>query len=379
MSQILTTSTGKQIALLSRRELDDGGRVIAPGKKLRAFCPIHGSDHQRSLSIDPASGWGQCYACGMRVVVEEFNPRLAQELRERWGTTLSEQGQHPTVLRSRGTRPQPPGNQEQEAATRPSWQQEEYRALSRIQPQMREAFVSYRWGDSWQAQAYLHFRGIPLDVAARTEVGYLPQTLLDLTESHASRSSLQRWSERLLFPLYSPEGNGFIGRSIWRWQLGMEESVHKALLEDLPGAPRRWLKTRPAGWVSIRPVLLASCIIVVEGPFDRLALLAGGFADDEVIALAGTTVNEEWFPSHIKGVLLALDNDGAGQQAMQRLSRSLQHAGIVVQVCPPPLDGMGKDWSQRWRRTQSPDGLEKLYQAYSVLGEHLPPQEPERG
>ena len=39
---------------------DQGGGVKS-GKKWRYFCPIHGSDNQRSFEYDPETGKFKCY------------------------------------------------------------------------------------------------------------------------------------------------------------------------------------------------------------------------------------------------------------------------------------------------------------------------------
>src|SRR5436190_6522993 len=38
-------------------------KPIRQGRRARAYCPFHGSDQQRSLSIDLDSGRFQCFAC----------------------------------------------------------------------------------------------------------------------------------------------------------------------------------------------------------------------------------------------------------------------------------------------------------------------------
>ena len=75
--QTITTRHGKNITLLSQRELR---APCGSGEYVRAYCSIHGSDHQRSLSIQRASGWGHCFACQATVLVEEWNPTVAARL-----------------------------------------------------------------------------------------------------------------------------------------------------------------------------------------------------------------------------------------------------------------------------------------------------------
>jgi hypothetical protein len=57
------------------------------GHVLRALCPFHGSDHQRSLRVTRASGRFVCFACGAWGYLEEA--------RERW----QEEQQHQAALR----------------------------------------------------------------------------------------------------------------------------------------------------------------------------------------------------------------------------------------------------------------------------------------
>src|SRR5215472_8576329 len=143
-------------------------------------------------------------------------------------------------------------------------------------------------------------------------------------------------------------GGGYIGRSLWHWQQGMNETVHKTLL-DRPGSPKRWIKTNPAGWFSADFEQLPQTIMLVEGAFDRLTLLAAGFPAADIIALVGTAVQDSWLPAQVKTVVLALDGDDGGKEASSRLAVQLALAGIHVQVCPLSQDAWGKDWNERWQ------------------------------
>lgn len=146
----------------------------------------------------------------------------------------------------------------------------------------------------------------------------------------------------------------------------MDENIHKALLEACEDAPRRWLKTNPAGWFCAPPVDFAPCIIVVEGGFDRLALLEAGFAANEVVALAGTAAQADWFPPQVKGLVLALDADRGGLAGIDRLIEQL--ADFELMIFPPPdtEDHLGKDWNERWRRSGFA-GIESLFTAFAHL------------
>ncbi len=358
-----TTRQGKVIYLLSPCDLGD---AVERGERLRAYCPIHGGDHQRSLSIDSSTGWGFCHCCHATVLVETSNPMIADKRGsrdERRGADSDTRSPSPCIA------PLPPSSfrpyqlrRAPPAAPIPHWQQDEVAALVAVAPLMRESLAS-----SEHAQGYLNERGIPLATALASGSGYLSRAVWEQANVAAEqRTLLQRWIGRIVFPLGSPHGGGFIGRTLLRWAPGMDENTHKALL-DRPGAPRRWVKTNPAGWFGFdAPGQLTERVVLVEGGFDRLALLAAGFPARTVIALVGTAARPAWLARsapQVKGVVLALDADDGGKTAMARLADAFRQAGLSVALCPPPHDRWGKDWSERWRRL-GPQSMWPLYEAF---------------
>lgn len=357
MNEIITQHS-RRIQIISQRELRD---PLLAGEYMRAYCHIHGSDHQRSLSINRRTGWGRCFnaACDAIVLVIEWNPTVAGRLLSSYEqATLS-------APHSFAQLPRPPSLSIVQpvlllpAAVPSRWQQQERLALLDLDEPMREALAQ-----SKRARAYLNERGIPLHIAQAAGVGYLPTGLLRLPQAQAQRTLLRRWTDRLLFPLHTPDGQGYIGRSLWRWIPGMDEHVHKSIL-DQPEAPRRWMKTNPAGWSGYDPEHHPRTIIMVEGAFDRLALLAAGMRATEVIALAGTAIRAYWFPAHVSAVILALDADVGGEHATDRLIDQLEQAGIGVESCSPPQDRWGKDWNERWRKIGQA-GVQPLFEARSA-------------
>src|SRR5438874_12327198 len=75
----IRTRQGRLIEILCQSELCD---PVNMGEYVRAYCHIHGSDHQRSLSINTTNGWGHCFnaACNATVLVAEWNKALAKRL-----------------------------------------------------------------------------------------------------------------------------------------------------------------------------------------------------------------------------------------------------------------------------------------------------------
>ncbi|HEX7733241.1 MAG TPA: toprim domain-containing protein [Ktedonobacteraceae bacterium] len=339
------TRQGKRVEIILERELRS---PVDMGERVRAYCHIHGSDHQRSLSITKARGWGHCFnaACGATVLVAEWNRPLANRLLQGVSWGMSPARTVPSLLvpgaRTRPTFVQPMLLPPPRSI--PSWQREECEALLALDEQTRRALT-----ETPRAQRYLRERGIPLAIARTAGVGYLPPALLNRPEMREQRRLLYRWVDRLLFPLTSPEGMGYIGRSLWRWQPGISETVHKTLLEQRAG-PKRWIKTNPAGWFGMESEELPRTVILVEGAFDRLTLLAAGFQAGEIVALAGTALHADWFPARVRTVVLALDGDEGGREASARLGDQLAWAGLDVQTCLSRQDRWGKDWNERWQR-----------------------------
>src|SRR5712692_5449812 len=359
-----TTRRGKVIHRLSLGDLVD---AVESGQRLRAYCPIHGGDHQRSLSIDSSTGWGFCHCCHATVLVETSDPMITGRggsRDERRGADSETRSPPPCVdpfppssLRLDPVRRVPP------ATPIPHWQQDEVAALMAVEPLMRESLAS-----SQRVQVYLNERGIPLAAALASGIGYLSRAVWEQANVAAEqRTLLKRWIGRIVFPLGSPDGQGFIGRTLLRWEPGMDENTHKAVL-DIPGAPRRWVKTNPAGWFGFdTPGRLTERVVLVEGGFDRLALLAAGFPATAVIALVGNAARPAWLARsapQVKDVALALDADLGGKTAMERLADEFRQAGLSVALCPPPHDQWGKDWSERWRRL-GPQSMWPLYKAFT--------------
>jgi len=230
---------------------------------------------------------------------------------------------------------------------------------------MREALASSR-----RAHLYLTERALPPAVALARGVGYLSRAAWEQAQvSKEQQRLLKRWIGRIIFPLGSPDGQGFIGRTLLQWEPGMDENAHKALL-DQPGSPRRWIKTNPAGWFGFdAPACLAERVVLVEGGFDRLVLLSAGFPANAVIALVGTAARPFWlarYAPQVKGVVLALDADDGGAAAMERLAEEFRQAGFIITLCAPPHDEWGKDWSERFRRL----GPQSIWPLYEAITQH---------
>ena len=352
MMHIHTTGQGKVMYTLSLRDLGD---TVVHGARLRAFCPIHGSDHQRSLSIDTTSGPGFCHCCHATVRIQEMETGSKRRWEGDWHIrhAHAERASTCTPVSAHSSHPDSTSDSF-------NWQREEIAALTTLTPQLHASLAS-----SSRARAYLDERGISCAVAEASGIGYLSRSAWEHAALPAAqRTLLTRWIGRLIFPLHSPDGQGFIGRTLLKWEPGMNENTHKDLL-DQPGAPHRWIKTCPAGWFGFaEPACLLEQVILVEGSFDRLALLAAGLPATLVVALVGTVARPTWFTHYapqVHRILLALDADSGGKVATERLAKTFREAGLDVTHCSPPCDGRGKDWSERFRQL-GPQCIWPLYE-----------------
>jgi hypothetical protein len=348
----MSKSVTDQTFVIKAADLRDPVRA---GDYVRAFCHLHGSDHQRSLSIKKENGFGQCFACGAKVLVAEWNSTAAQRFqREMYlpSTPRIRCVQRPIdLLKPIEAKPSIPIQAD-------ALKRNTLALLRELEPYMQRALLRPR------ALAYLAERAIPLEVAQASELSYIPHDAR-LSGKYASLAS--HWRDRIIFPLASPQGKGFIGRSLYSWEPGITEEQHKEMFEEMArqlgdSAPKRYYKTTPAGCFGYDPGRFASCIVMVEGAFDALALFAVGFSRGEVVALVGTPAHVDWIPDQVQSVVLALDADEKGRATAHKLAEELKFAGVAAIKCLPPSDGLGKDWSERWRRSGI-EGVSPIFEA----------------
>src|SRR6266536_1380392 len=213
-------------------------------------------------------------------------------------------------------------------------------AIEVVRPLMQNAL-----GDPLPS-AYLSFRAIPQDLAKREGCLYLPVPK-DAEAREKLGSELLPWCGRMIFPTRSPQRVGYVGRCLRGWKLGMTEGDHKTLLEKYK-IPR--YLTTGGGWAwQEHSGTQTGAVILVEGVFDRLALLAAGL------------------PLSVKSVVAAFDADtaGPGRKATAQFLTKLKLGGVHVVECLPPGDDMGKDASERWRRTGD-EGIDYIIAAWSA-------------
>lgn len=291
------------------------------GHVLRALCPFHGSDRQRSLRVQRRSGRFVCFACGAWGYLEEA--------RERW----REEQQRQAAVRTPPARPRrlpsrrepPPARVSQPVPALPA-----PREPAPARPDLAQQLTAFQEAlPGSRGVAYLQQRGIPLALAQQCGVGYAAPG----TWPHSARD----WrGGRVVFPHTTPDGRpvNLYGRAV-----GTAAQVPKAKRHDhLPGAK---------GYFNAAALRAdAGPLWVCEGAFDALALRAAGVP--HVVAIFGVQGWRWDWVREVRALVFALDADPAGQQQGRQLARQAALRGKQVAVLEPAAYGGYKDASATW-------------------------------
>jgi DNA primase len=293
----------------------EGSRV------LRALCPFHGSDRQRSLRVTQATGRFQCFACGAWGYLEEA--------RQRW----REERQRLAAIRRPPTRPRalqhPRSGPPPASSGAPALAAPQTRAVRPALQNLAQCLATFQAAlPGSRGEAYLRQRGISLVLAQQFGVGYAAPG----TWPHPARD----WKGgRLVVPHTTPDGRlvNLYGRAV-----GTAAQVPKAKRHDhLPGDKGYFnAAALPDG---------EGPLFVCEGAFDALALLAAGVP--RVVAIFGVHGWRWAWVREVRALVFALDADAAGQQ-WRDLARHAALRGKRVAVLPPEAYGGYKDANAAW-------------------------------
>jgi len=311
------TTDGRPI--LRQDDLDRLDPLRWGGGRLRYYCPIHGGDHQRSLSVDARTGLYYCHSC-----------KAGGRLRDHWddeGTT------RPSGRRG-GPRPAAAASDDHTRQLVALLRADAERVATRARPipdharsfidrldALRGALADRRCPGA----AYLRRRGLDPLLAARLGAGY---------------AAPGAWPG---------EGTGGPGRIVYPLRDARTGRIvsllGRACVDDttppLGGrAGKAQLKLRdcPTGvWPSAQATRARRAkqpLVLVEGPADALALLALEDAPP-IVALGGThnPLTLDVLRSLV-GLIIAFDEDDAGRAASRRLATDLDLLGVPHQAPP---------------------------------------------
>jgi DNA primase len=297
------------------------------GHVLRALCPFHGSDRQRSLRVQVHSGRFVCFACGAWGYMETARAQWREEQQRQAAL------QRPPARRQHRLphrQPPPPRSSPPAAARARAAAPSSPPASALEQPALTQHLTAFQASlPGSRGEAYLRQRGIPLALAQQLGVGYAAPG----TWPHAVRD----WrGGRVVFPHTLPDGRlvNLYGRAV-----GTAEQVPKATRHDhLPGTK---------GYFNAVALQEGTGPLwVCEGAFDALALLAAGVL--RVVAIFGVQGWRWAWAREVPALVFALDADTAGQQQWHQLARQAALRGKQVAAVPPQAYGGCKDVSEAW-------------------------------
>lgn len=272
-------------------------RALRQGRYIRAFCPFHGGESQRSLSVDSTSGRFQCFSCQVWGYMEWA--------RQSTHTTYPKQSTYTTYITQSVVSEKKPRNPAQLERLLEPWNQ-----LLPASP----------------AAAYLEDRRIPLALAQVHRLGFAPPG------EWPQRQSASRWPfGRLVVPHSSPDG-----------QL---VNLYSRAVGHAPKPIRHDHLSGSKGYFGAGAFPASARLYVCEGPLDALSLLAAGApAAIAIFGVQGWRFDWDLAEEYV----FALDSDAAGRRALATLARQLRLRGRNVRFLGADQLGGAKDVNDAW-------------------------------
>jgi hypothetical protein len=141
------------------------------GHVLRALCPFHGSDRQRSLRVQVHSGRFVCFACGAWGYMDTARTQWREE-QQRQATFRRSRDRRQRITHRRQSSP-PLSRQPAAAARQRSADPSTPRAPVSGRPDLAQQLAAFQAAlPGSRGEVYLQQRGIPLTLAQRCGVGY---------------------------------------------------------------------------------------------------------------------------------------------------------------------------------------------------------------
>jgi DNA primase len=333
------------------------------GARWTGLCPFH-DERTPSFSVDAQEKLYHCFGCGVggdviKFVEEKDGLGFAEAvelLADRYGVELEREQEDPKAEARRQHR----------------------RRLEQLLERTAAYYTSYLWEskEAGKARDYLAERGLGEEVLRAFGVGYAPsawdkilvrgqQAGFSVGELHNvglvqkgrdGGREYDRFRSRIMFPIRDRRGRtlGFGGRAM-RSDQGAKyvntaetDFFHKSQL--LYGVDR-----------AKAAIAKATRAVVVEGYTDVLALHQAGV--EETVAVMGTAITGEQVATlsgMVDEVVLALDADSAGQEAMLRAQRVAAGRKMRLRVATMPA---GEDPAEMMAEPGGPERFRALVDA----------------
>ncbi|HEX7279167.1 MAG TPA: DNA primase [Solirubrobacterales bacterium] len=308
------------------------------GARYTGLCPFH-EERTPSFSVEPQEKLYHCFGCGVggdviKFVEEKDGLNFAEAvelLADRYGVELERDQEDPRAEARRQRR----------------------RRLEQLLDRAAAFYANFLWesNEAGKARAYLAERGLGEEVLRAFGVGYAPSAWdkllvagqragftveelrgVGLVQRGRQGGEYDRFRERIMFPIRDRRGRvlGFGGRAM-RPDQGAKyvntaetDFFHKSQI--LYGVDRAKATIAKAGRA-----------VVVEGYTDVIALHQAGI--EEAVGVMGTAITGEQVAAlsgMVDEVVLALDADSAGQEAMLRAQKVAAGRRMRLRVAAMP-------------------------------------------
>jgi DNA primase len=326
------------------------------GQAMWGLCPFH-DERTPSFKVNPTDKLYYCFGCEASGDVFRFVeqkegldfPQAVESLAERYGVELERDAEDPRAEAARRKRAR----------------------LYELLERTSKFYARYLWESpkAAKARAYLAERGLEERVLREFEVGMAPSawdqvlvgsqrakfTIPELVGAGLIQKGRQgghydRFRKRITFPIRDQRGRvlGFGGRAL------SADSKPK-YLNSPEGELYRKSHTLYGIDRARGPIAKARRAIVVEGYTDVLALHQAGV--EQAVAIMGTAITPEqlaMLAGLTETVVLALDADRAGADAMIRAQRVAGDRGLELRVAAmpegeDPADMLGEGGLERFQ------------------------------
>jgi DNA primase len=308
------------------------------GARMVGLCPFH-EERTPSFSVEPQEKLYHCFGCGVggdviKFVEEKEGLGFAEAvelLADRYGVELEREQEDPRAEARRQQR----------------------RRLEQLLERTASYYANYLWEskEAGKAREYLAERGLGEQVLRDFGVGYAPSAWdkilvlgqqagfsvaelrgVGLAQRGRSGGEYDRFRSRIMFPIRDRRGRtlGFGGRAM-RSDQGAKY-VNTAETDFFHKSQMLYGVDRAKGAIA-----KAGRAVVVEGYTDVLALHQAGI--EEAVGVMGTAITDEQVATlsgMVDEVVLALDADSAGQEAMLRAQRVAAGRRMRLRVAAMP-------------------------------------------
>jgi DNA primase len=293
------------------------------GTRYTGLCPFH-EERTPSFSVEPTEKLYHCFGCGVGGDVIKFVEEkegvgfteAVEMLADRYGVELEREQEDPRAEAKRQRR----------------------RRLEQLLGRSAAFYANYLWEseEAGRARDYLAQRGLREEALRAFGVGYAPSAwdkilvrgqqagfsveelrAVGLAQRGRSGGDYDRFRERIMFPIRDRRGRvlGFGGRAM-RSDQGAKY-VNTAETDFFH-------KSQILYGVDLAKAAIAKAgrAVVVEGYTDVIALHQAGV--EEAVGVMGTAITPDQVAAlsgMVEEVVLALDADSAGQEAMLRAQR----------------------------------------------------------